>query len=48
MNNKPSKMPSKPFTVNGTAYLPLRFISETLGAAVDWRQKEHKIVIQMQ
>lgn len=48
INNKPFKMPSKPFTVNGTAYLPLRFISETLGAAVDWVQKEHKIVILMQ
>ncbi len=33
--------------VNGTSYLPLRFVSESLGAKVDWLQKEYKISITM-
>ncbi len=47
LNNKTVKLQNAPFGVNGTSYLPLRFISETLGAKVDWIQKEDKITITM-
>lgn len=45
VNDKSVKLTPSPFTVNGIAYLPLRLISETLGAKVDWIQKENTIVI---
>lgn len=45
VNDKSVKLTTSPFTVNGIAYLPLRLISETLGAKVDWMQKENTIVI---
>lgn len=45
-NNK--QVSNKPFSVNGTSYLPLRFISESLGAKVDWNQKAEMISITMQ
>ncbi|WP_043890789.1 stalk domain-containing protein [Paenibacillus sp. Aloe-11] len=45
VNGKPVELTSPPFTVNGIAYLPLRLISETLGAKVDWIQKEDTITI---
>jgi len=32
---------------NSQAFIPLRFISKTLGAKVDWVQKEDKISITM-
>lgn len=46
LNNK--QVSNKPFSINGTAYLPLRFISESLGAKVDWNQKAEIISITMQ
>lgn len=47
VNNKVMTLQNTPFSVNGTSYLPLRFISETLGATVDWVQKDDKISITM-
>ncbi|OAB36012.1 stalk domain-containing protein [Paenibacillus glacialis] len=47
VNNKAIQLQNTPFGVNGTSYLPLRFISETLGAKVDWVQLEDKISITM-
>ncbi|MWC28965.1 stalk domain-containing protein [Paenibacillus sp. MMS18-CY102] len=47
LNNKPVTLPNKPFIVNGTMYLPLRFISEQLGATVEWLPKEERIAITM-
>ncbi|WP_018758013.1 stalk domain-containing protein [Paenibacillus terrigena] len=38
---------NKPFVLQSTAYLPLRFISEALGAKVEWNQEVGKIVISM-
>ncbi|MDF2595334.1 MAG: hhoB [Clostridia bacterium] len=35
-----------PQLINGTAYVPLRFISESLGAAVEWHQAEQAVLIQ--
>ncbi|MNE53337.1 hypothetical protein D3C80_1480600 [compost metagenome] len=36
-----------PFIVNGTLYLPLRFISEQLGATVSWLPQQEEIAISM-
>ncbi|MBP1311616.1 stalk domain-containing protein [Paenibacillus sp. FSL H7-0442] len=45
VNGKAVKLTNPPFMVNGIGYLPLRLISETLGAKVDWIQKEDTIEI---
>ncbi|MGR6761972.1 stalk domain-containing protein [Paenibacillus sp. T2-29] len=45
VNGKSVELTNPPFMVNGIGYLPLRLISETLGAKVDWIQKEDTIVI---
>lgn len=47
VNNEAVKLQNAPFGVNGTSYLPLRFISETLGAKVEWVQQEDQITITM-
>ena len=46
--NRVSKMPSgdqKPFTYNGTTYVPLRFVAENLGLPVHWDGKTGTIYI---
>ncbi|MFJ7983092.1 copper amine oxidase N-terminal domain-containing protein [Lysinibacillus xylanilyticus] len=44
--NQVSKMPeNKPFTYNGTTYVPLRFISEQLGSPVEWDSANQTINI---
>lgn len=45
VNGKAVKLTNPPFMVNGIGYLPLRLISETLGAKVNWIQKEDTIEI---
>ncbi|MBB6635540.1 stalk domain-containing protein [Cohnella thailandensis] len=47
LNGETVKLQNDPFGASGTSYLPLRFISETLGAKVEWQQKAGKIVITM-
>ncbi|MFC6651987.1 stalk domain-containing protein [Paenibacillus rhizoplanae] len=47
VNNKSVNLATPPFVVNGTVYLPLRFISEQLGAKVDWLPQESRIAISM-
>ncbi|WP_405110368.1 stalk domain-containing protein [Paenibacillus sp. FSL K6-1217] len=47
VNGKSVTLANKPFVVNGSAYLPLRFISEQLGAKVDWLPQEGRIAISM-
>ncbi|MEK5033352.1 stalk domain-containing protein [Paenibacillus sp. FSL R7-0302] len=47
VNNKSVTLATPPFVVNGTVYLPLRFISEQLGAKVDWLPQESRIAISM-
>lgn len=47
MDGKEVQLENKPFAIKGTSYLPLRFISEKLGAKVDWVQKDDKISITM-
>lgn len=46
LNNR--QVSNKPFSINGTSYLPLRFISESLGAKVDWNQQAEIISITIQ
>lgn len=48
VNNKTVNLPTLPFIVNGSMYLPLRFISEQLGAKVEWLPQEERIAITMQ
>lgn len=48
LNNEVVKLENQPFNVNGTVYLPLRFISEQLGAKVEWLPLEERIAITMQ
>ncbi|CAM4315541.1 stalk domain-containing protein [Paenibacillus tarimensis] len=45
LNGQTIKLPNKPFIVAGIAYLPLRFVSESLGANVSWAQQEGRITI---
>ncbi|TLS49573.1 hypothetical protein FE782_24600 [Paenibacillus antri] len=45
LNGQLVELENEPFIINGSAYLPLRFISETLGAQVDWNQPEESIHI---
>ena len=33
------------FVENGRTYLPLRFVSETLGAKVEWKADEQQVII---
>lgn len=47
LNNNPIRFDNKPFTVDGTVYLPLRLISEKLGATVNWLPNEERIAIRM-
>ncbi|SDE50382.1 Copper amine oxidase N-terminal domain-containing protein [Paenibacillus sp. cl6col] len=47
LNGKEVQLDNKPFAIKGTSYLPLRFISEKLGAKAEWVQKEDKISITM-
>ncbi|MBB3114595.1 alpha-tubulin suppressor-like RCC1 family protein [Paenibacillus phyllosphaerae] len=47
LNGQAVNLATKPFSVNGTSYLPLRFISEQLGAKVEWSQQQLKIIITM-
>lgn len=45
VNNKTVTLANPPFVVYGTIYLPLRFISEQLGATVNWMPQEEEIAI---
>ncbi|MCR8844118.1 stalk domain-containing protein [Paenibacillus sp. SC116] len=48
VNDKAVKLETAPFISGDTAFLPLRFVSETLGAKVNWSKQEDKISITMQ
>ncbi|WP_025693210.1 stalk domain-containing protein [Paenibacillus zanthoxyli] len=47
VNGAEVKLANSPFNVSGTVYLPLRFISEKLGATVEWLPGEERIAITM-
>ncbi|WP_274364146.1 stalk domain-containing protein [Paenibacillus thermotolerans] len=48
LNGEAVELPNKPISSASISYLPLRFISESLGAKVDWFQAEQKIAITME
>lgn len=48
IDKKQVLLSNRPFILSTTAYLPLRFISESLGAKVVWLQNDDKILISMQ
>lgn len=45
--NKVSKMPTedKPFIFNGSTYVPLRFVAESLGQEVSWDSNSQSVII---
>lgn len=45
VNGKDIKLDSPAFVENDRTYTPIRFISEHLGASVEWVEKEQKVVI---
>ncbi|MFD0712764.1 stalk domain-containing protein [Paenibacillus sp. GCM10027626] len=47
LNKQTVQQGYEPFAVNGVFYLPLRFISESLGAKVEWSQQNENIAITM-
>ncbi|WP_198015865.1 copper amine oxidase N-terminal domain-containing protein [Paenibacillus sp. HW567] len=47
VNDKSVMLPTPPFIVSGKVYLPLRFISEQLGASVNWLPQQETLAITM-
>ena len=45
VNGKETKLDSAAFIENDRTYTPIRFISEELGASVEWIESEQKVVI---
>ena len=44
VNGESVSLPNPPFESNGTTFVPIRFIGETLGAEVKWLPKEQSVV----
>jgi hypothetical protein len=47
VNGSPTSIDVAPFIVGASTYVPLRFISESLGANVDWDQSQQLVAITM-
>ena len=45
VNGKEIKLDSPAFIENDRTYTPIRFISENLGASVEWVEKEQNVII---
>ena len=45
VNGKEVKLDSPAFIENDRTYTPIRFISEELGASIEWVEKEQKVII---
>ena len=45
LNGKATMMDSKPLILSGTTYVPLRFVSEAMGAQVMWDAARRTVVI---
>ena len=45
IQDKPVLLPSKPFIIGSTSYVPLRLVSESLGATVHWSAEERSVQI---
>ena len=48
VNGKKIKLDSAAFVENDRTYTPVRFISEELGASVEWIETEQRVVITKQ
>lgn len=48
VNGKTVKLDAAPFIMKGNTMVPVRFVSETLGAKVDWDQKTSTVIITTQ
>ncbi len=46
VNGKPVDMNVAPIIVNNRTFIPLRFVSENLGARVSWNSQEKKVMIE--
>ncbi len=47
VNGEPQTIDVAPFIVGATTYVPLRFISQALGARVSWDETDHLVAIRM-
>jgi hypothetical protein len=45
IDGKKVKLPAAPFMIDNVNYLPLRFVTETLGAEVKWDNKEKRVTV---
>ena len=45
VNGKEIALDSPSFIENDRTYLPLRFVSENLGATVEWNEAEQKVTV---
>ncbi|MFS0728051.1 stalk domain-containing protein [Paenibacillus sp. 1P07SE] len=45
MGDQPVTLPAQPFIIQGVSYLPLRFVSEALGAQVHWSAADRSVSI---
>lgn len=45
VNNKEIKLDSSAFIENDRTYTPIRFISENLGASVEWNESDKQVLI---
>lgn len=45
VNGKPMNLDAPPRVVRGITYVPLRFVSEALGAEVEWNPATHAVTI---
>ncbi|MBW5448491.1 copper amine oxidase [Cohnella sp. CFH 77786] len=45
IDGKSTKLPAAPFLLNDVNYLPLRFVSETLGAEIAWDNKAKRVTV---
>ncbi len=47
LNGKEMSLDTPPQVINGTTYVPLRFVSEALGAKVHWESQQHSVIIRV-
>jgi len=45
INGQPQTLDVAPFIVGASTFVPLRFVSEALGASVDWNETDHLVSI---
>jgi len=46
VNGKPYTLTAMPKNVNGTVFVPVRFVSEALGAGVQWKSEDRRVELQ--